>query len=187
MPWSTQTTDILSGPPNFTNDALFQMNCTNRGHHAGVKHLTNSIPASSSPDCDVTSHVGLKYLKQQFGVRNKSRRCDFWFAWRPSWLVSTLWTRLTRTGSRAFSPFIFDHIRRYVIFQIQLFFKIFFIFDHIHCSMFISIEDILTETRSETSILRIKCIGEKYLEGQLWSEVGRLYSSPLKRPFLTPH
>ena len=142
MTWSNQPTDFLSGPPNFANDALFQMNCTRRGHHAGVEHLTNSTPLSSSPDCDVTSHVGLKYLKQQFGVRNKSRRCDFWFAWRPSWLVSTLRTKLTRTGSRAFntnhpetmrafSPFIFNHIRRYVIFQIQPFLKVFFIFDHI--------------------------------------------------------
>ena len=77
LTWSNQPTDFLSGPPNFANDALFQMNCTRRGHHAGVEHLTNSTPLSSSPDCDVTSHVGLKYLKQQFGVRNKSRRCDF--------------------------------------------------------------------------------------------------------------
>ena len=73
-----------------------------------------------------------------------------------------------------------------VIFQIQLFFKVFFIFDYIHCSMFIGIEDVLTETRSETSILRIKCIGEKYLKGQLWSEVGRLYSSPPQTTLFNP-
>ena len=52
--------------------------------------------------------------------------------------------------------------------------------------MLIGIEDVLTETRSETSILRIKCIGEKYLKGQLWSAVGRLYSSPPQTTLFNP-